>query len=90
VIDGSEKFAAPYALTSAITVSGDGDGSCNGSVPFVKLSTSLNGCQSGSAILIPDQGLSAFGQAILEEIQEALVNPLDSLEEFVNAHGFAG
>ena len=34
LIDGSEKFGAPYALTSAITVSGDGDGSSNGSVPF--------------------------------------------------------
>jgi hypothetical protein len=33
--------------------------------------------------------LLAFGRAILEEIQEALVDPLDSLEEFVNPDGCA-
>ena len=34
LIDGSEKYGAPYNLTSSITVAGTGDGSSNGQVPF--------------------------------------------------------
>lgn len=32
--DHTEKFGGPYSLTSSITVSGNGDGSSNGLVPF--------------------------------------------------------
>ena len=34
--------------------------------------------------------LSALGLAILEEVQEVLVHPLDSPQEFINPNGFAG
>ena len=34
LLDGSEKFGAPYSLTTAIKVSGNGDGSSGGMVPF--------------------------------------------------------
>ena len=34
LLDGSEKFGGPYSLTTAITVSGNGDGSSGGVVPF--------------------------------------------------------
>ena len=34
LIDGSEKFAGPVDITSAITVPGTGDGSSGGTVPF--------------------------------------------------------
>jgi hypothetical protein len=34
LIDGSEKFGAPYDITASITFPGNGDGSTNGLVPF--------------------------------------------------------
>ena len=34
LLDGSEKFGGPYSLTTAIKVSGNGDGSSGGMVPF--------------------------------------------------------
>ena len=34
LLDGSEKFGGPYSLTTSITVSGNGDGSSGGVVPF--------------------------------------------------------
>ena len=35
------------------------------------------------------EGLAALRLAILEEIKEALADPLDSLQEFIDANGFA-